>query len=90
MTGDPEILACDAAGLSDQGARKRLLREVDLFLLTHQRVASEHPPERLWREQRSSGMEMKNAGELSDTAFAFLVERRCLKPDTLSAFAIDL
>ena len=33
---------------------------------------------------------MKNSGELSDAAFAFLVERWCLNPDTLSAFAIDL
>ena len=35
-------------------------------------------------------MEMKNSGELSDAAFAFLVERWCLKPDTLNAFAIGL
>ena len=33
---------------------------------------------------------MNNSGELSDAAFAFLVERWCLKPDTLSAFAIEL
>ena len=33
---------------------------------------------------------MKNSGELSHAAFAFLVERWCLKPDTLSVFAIDV
>ena len=33
---------------------------------------------------------MKNSGELSDAASALLVERWCLKLDTLSAFAIDL
>ena len=90
MSGDPEILAYDAAGLSDEGPRKRLLRKVDLFLLTHQFVASERHPEWLWRVQKGSGMGMKNSGELSNAAFAFLVERWCLKPDTLSAFAIDL
>ena len=90
MSGDPEILAYDAAGLSDEGPRKRLLREVDFFLPTHQFVASERHPEWLWRVQKGSGMEMKNSGELSNAAFAFLVERWCLKPDTLSAFAIDL
>ena len=90
MSGDPETLACDAAGFSDEGPRKRLPREVDLFLLTHQFVASKRHPEKLWRVQKVSGMGMKNSGELSDAAFAFLVERWCLKPDTLSAFAIDL
>ena len=35
-------------------------------------------------------MGMKNSGEVSDAACAFLVERWCLKPDTLSAFSIDL
>ena len=39
--------------------------------------------------KKGSGMGMKNSGELSDAAFAFLVERWCLKPDTLSASAID-
>ena len=39
MSGDPGTLACGAAGLSDEGPRKRLLREVDLFLLIHQFVA---------------------------------------------------
>ena len=48
MSGDPEILACDAAGLSGEGPRKRPLRGVDLFLLTHQFVASKRHPERLW------------------------------------------
>ena len=90
MSGDPEILTCDAAGLSDEGPRKRLLREVDLFPLTHQFVASKRHPERLWRVQKGSCMGMKNSGELSDAAFSFLVERWCSKPDTLSAFAIDL
>ena len=90
MSGDPEILAYDAAGLSDEGPRKRVLREVDLFILTHQFVASKRHPGRLWRVQKGSGMGMKNSGELSDAAFAFLVERWCLKSDTLSAFAIDL
>ena len=33
---------------------------------------------------------MKKSGELSDAAFALLVERWWLKPDTLGAFAIDL
>ena len=57
MSGDPEILACDAAGLSGDGPRERLLlREVDLFLLTHQFVASKRHPERLWRVQKGSGM----------------------------------
>ena len=75
---------------SDEGPKKRRLREVDFFLLTHQFVASKRHPERLWRVQKVSGMAMKNSGELSDAAFAFFVERLCLKPDTLSAFAIDL
>ena len=90
MSGDPEVLASDAAGLSEEGPRKRLLCEVVRFLLTHQFVASRRHPERLWRVQKGSGMEMKNSGELSDTAFAFLVKRWCLKPDTLGMFAIDL
>ena len=90
MSGDPEILACDAAGLSEQGPRKRLLCEVDRFLLTHSFVASRRHPERLWRVQKKSRMGMKNSGELSDAAFAFLVERRCLKLDTLKPFTIDL
>ena len=90
MSGDPEVLASDAAGLSEEGPRKRLLCEVVRFLLTHQFVASRRHPERLWRVQKGSGMGMKNSGELSDTAFAFLVERWCLKPDTLGMFAIDL
>ena len=40
MSGDPEILACDAAGLSEECPRKRQLCEVDRFLLIHQFVAS--------------------------------------------------
>ena len=60
MSGDPEILACDAAGLSEEGPRKRLLYEVDHFLLTHQLVTSKRHPERLWRVQKGSGMGMKN------------------------------
>ena len=56
MSGDPEILACDAAGLSEEGPRKRLLYEVDHFLLTHQFVTSKRHPERLWRVQKGSGM----------------------------------
>ena len=55
MSGEPDILACDAAGLSDEGPRKRLLCEVDYFLLTHQFVASKRHPERLWRTQKGSG-----------------------------------
>ena len=90
MSGDPDALASDAAGLSEEGPRKRLLYDVDRFLLTHQFVASRRHPERLWRVQKGSGMGMKNSGELSDAAFAFLVERWCLKPDTLDMFAIDL
>ena len=82
MIGDPEVLASDAAGLSEEGPRKRLLCEVDRFLLTHQFVASRRHPERLWRVQNGSGKEMKNSGK-SDADFAFLVERWCLKPDTL-------
>ena len=74
MSDDPEMLACDAAGLSEEGPRKRLLREVDRFFLTHQFVASKRHLERLWRVQKGSGMEMKNSGELSDAAFALLVE----------------
>ena len=89
-SGDPEILACDAAGLSEEGPRKRLLREVDRFFLTHQFVASKRHPERLWRVQKGSGMGMKNSGELSDAAFPFLVERWSLRPDILSAFSSDL
>ena len=81
MSGDPEILACDAAGLSDEGPKKRPQREVDLFLLTHQFVASKRHPETLRREQQGSGMGMKNLGELFDAAIAFLVERWCLEPD---------
>ena len=77
MSGEPEILACDAAGLSDEGPRKRLLCEVDHFFLTHPFVASKRHPVRLWRAQKGSGMGMKNSGELSDAAFAFLVERWC-------------
>ena len=60
------------------------------FSFTQHFVASKRHPESLWRVQEGSGMGMKNSGELSDAAFAFLVERWCLKPDTLSAFAIDL
>ena len=37
-----------------------------------------------------SGMAMKNSGEVSDAAFAFLVERWCVNPDTMNAFSIDL
>ena len=33
---------------------------------------------------------MESSGELSDAAFAFLVERWCLKTDTMSAFSIHL
>ena len=33
---------------------------------------------------------MQNSGELSDAAIAFLVERWCPRPDTLSAFSIDM
>ena len=33
---------------------------------------------------------MKNSGGFSDAAFAFMVERWCLRPDTLNAFSIDL
>ena len=43
MSGGTEILSCDAAGLSEKGPRKRLLRAVDCFLLTHQFVACEAP-----------------------------------------------
>ena len=32
---------------------------------------------------------MKNSGEVSDAAFAFLVERWCVSPDTMNAFSID-
>ena len=46
MSGDPGILACDAAGLSEEGPRKRQLCEVDRVLLTHQFVASRRHPER--------------------------------------------
>ena len=35
-------------------------------------------------------MVMKKSGELSDAAFAFLVERWCPRPDTLSAFSVDM
>ena len=35
-------------------------------------------------------MGVKSSGELSDAAFAFLVERQCLRPDILSAFSIYL
>ena len=73
-SGDPEILACDAAGLSEEGPRKRPLCEVDRFLLTHPFVASRRHPARLWREQKGSGMGMKNSGELSDATFAYLVD----------------
>ena len=52
MSGDPEIQACDAAGLSEEGLRKRPLREVDRFLLTHQFVASRGHTESMWRVQR--------------------------------------
>ena len=38
-----------AAGLSEEGPRKRVLFEVDHFLLTHQFVTSKRHPERLWR-----------------------------------------
>ena len=37
-------LACDAAGLSEEGPRKRLLREVVRFLLNHQFVATKRHP----------------------------------------------
>ena len=89
MSGDLEIFACDAAGLSEEGPRKRSQCEVDHFLLTHQFVTSKRHPERLWRVQKGSGTGTKNSGEVSDAACAFLVER-CLKPDTLSTFSIDL
>ena len=59
MSGDPEILACDAAGLAEEGQRKRLPYDVDHFLLTHQFVTSKRHPERLWRVQKGSGMGMK-------------------------------
>ena len=90
MSGDPEILACDAAGLAEEGPGKRLLYDVDHFLLTHQFVTSKRHPERLWRVQKGSGMGMKNSGEVSDAAFPFLVERWCVSPDTMNAFSIDL
>ena len=90
MSGDPEILACDAAGLSEEGPRKRLLYEDDHFLLTHQFVTSKRHPGRLWRVQKGAGMGMQNSGEVSDAAFAFLVERWCVSPDTLNGFSIDL
>ena len=64
--------------------------EVDHFLLTHQFVTSKRHPERLWRVQKGSGMGIKNSGEVSDAAFAFLVERWCVSPDTMNAFSIDL
>ena len=83
MSGDPEILASDAAGLSEEGPRKRLLREVDRFLLTHQFVASKRHPERLRRVRKGSSVGMKNSGVLSDAAFAFFVERWCLRLDIL-------
>ena len=35
-------------------------------------------------------MGMKNSGEVSDAAFAFLVERWCVSPDTMNVFSIDL
>ena len=87
---DPEILACDAAGTSEEGSRKRLQYKVGRFLLTHLFVASKRHLESLWRVQKGSGMEMMNSGESSDAAFALLGERWCLTPDTLGAFAIDL
>ena len=90
MSGDPGILACDAAGLSEEGQRKRLLCKVVCFLLTYQFVPSRRHLGRLWRVQTGAGMEMKNSGELSEGCIAFLVERLCLKPDTLSAFSINL
>ena len=90
MSGDPEILACDAAGLSEEGPRKRLLYEDDHFLLTYQFVTSKRHPGRLWRVQKGSGMGMKNSGEVSDAAFAFLVERWCVSLDTMNVFSIDL
>ena len=37
-------MACDAAGLSEEGPRKRLLREVVRFLLNHQFVATKRHP----------------------------------------------
>ena len=43
MSGDLDTLACDAAGLSDEGPRKRLLREVDLFL-SHPQVCGLETP----------------------------------------------
>ena len=52
VSGDPQILACDAAGLAKEGPRKRLLFDVDHFLLTHQFVTSKRHPERLWRVQK--------------------------------------
>ena len=88
FTGDPEILACDAAGLSE-GPRNRLLYEVDYFLLTHQFVTSRRHPESYGEYKKGSGMKMKNSGEGSDAAFAFLVERWCLRPDTMNTFSID-
>ena len=51
MIGDSEILACDAAGLSEEGPRKRQLYEVDRFFLTHQFAASKHHLESLWPVQ---------------------------------------
>ena len=84
MSGDPEILACDAAGLSEEGPRKRLLYVVDHFLLTHQFVTSKRHPERLMASTK------KVQAWVSDAAFSFLVERWCVNRDTMNAFSIDL
>ena len=61
MSGDPGSLADDAAGLSVAGSRKRVLLDIDRFLLTHQCAASKRHPERLWRVQKGSDIGMKNS-----------------------------
>ena len=74
MSGEPGFSAVDTAGSSMEGPRKRLVHDVDRFLLEHMFVTTERHPSRLWRVKKGSGMGTKNPGELSDAAFAKLVE----------------
>ena len=94
MSGEPEVWAVYATGLSLEGPKKRLIDAIDRLLPEYQFVTTKrHPdrhPNRFWHVKKCSGMDMKNSGEFSDAPFAKLVETWCLLPEVMSAFSIDL
>ena len=56
MSGEPEVLAVGAAGLSNKDQEKRLIYDVDRFLREYQLVTTERHPDRLWRVKRGSSI----------------------------------